>query len=338
MTRHLRLGTRRSALATTQSRWVSDRLGEVGASAELVEVVTEGDVNKAPLTQIGGTGVFASALRQELLAGKVDIAVHSLKDLPVAPEPGLVIAAVPAREDVRDVLVSRDNLSLDALPAGSRIGTGSPRRAAQLRRIRPDVELVPIRGNVGTRIGYVDSGELDAVILAGAGLHRLGLTDRVSQYIPIDQVLPAAGQGALAVECRSDDTEVRELLARIDDPDTRLCVEAERAMLATLEAGCTAPIGAFAEILSGEHAARVLGAAVPASDAAREGAQHAETCLLLDAFVGTGGEPDASGGPGGMRVSRAVPLSEAADLGVELGLDLRKLVGAGDFAADSTKT
>ncbi len=241
----LRLGTRRSRLATTQSQWVADLLAERGHPVELVEIVTEGDVNGAPLTQIGGTGVFASALRRALHDGRIDLAVHSLKDLPVAPEPGLVVAAVPTREDPRDALCARDGLTLEALPRGARVGTGSPRRAAQLAVRRPDLEIVPIRGNVETRLRRVGD-DLDAVVLACAGLARLGLRGHITQTLPTDVLLPAAGQGALAVECRSDRPDLVTALGALDDPDTRAAVEAERALLATLEAGCTAPIGAFA--------------------------------------------------------------------------------------------
>ena len=242
----LRLGTRRSRLATTQSGWVADLLRGLGHRVEFVEIATEGDVNSAPLTQIGGTGVFASALRAALRDGRVDLAVHSLKDLPVAPEPGLVIAAVPRREDPRDALCAREGLTLAELPAGARVGTGSPRRAAQLAARRPDLEIVEIRGNVETRLGRVGA-DLDAVVLAYAGLRRLGLQDRVSEVLDTARMLPAAGQGALAVECRADRADLVATLARLDDPPTRLAVEAERALLARLEAGCTAPIGALAQ-------------------------------------------------------------------------------------------
>lgn len=246
--RVLRLGTRRSALATTQSGWVADLLRQGGHTVELVEVVTEGDVNHAPLTQIGGTGVFASALRQALRAGEVDLAVHSLKDLPVLPEPGLLVAAVPTREDPRDVLVARDGLTLADLPAGSRIGTGSPRRAAQLAAHRPDLHVEPIRGNVGSRIRRVTDGDLDAVVLAGAGMRRLGRHAEITDILPTDIMLPAPGQGALAVECRESDPEVVAVLAALEDTATRTAVTAERAMLRALEAGCTAPVGALATI------------------------------------------------------------------------------------------
>jgi hydroxymethylbilane synthase len=251
-TRALRLGTRRSALATTQSAWVAQRLRALGHTVELVEIVTEGDVNAAPLSTLGGTGVFAAAIRRSLLAGEVDLAVHSLKDLPTAPEPGLTVAAIPGREDPRDALVARDRLTLGELPAGAVVGTGSPRRVAQLAALGLGLEFKDIRGNVDTRIGLVASGAVDAVVLARAGLARLGRLDDITETLDPLQMLPAPGQGALAVECRSEDTEVRDLLAAIDDAEARACVTAERSLLAALEAGCSAPVGALAEVVEGE--------------------------------------------------------------------------------------
>lgn len=244
--RPLRLGTRRSRLATTQSEWVADLLRARGHEVEIVTIVTEGDVNSAPLTQIGGTGVFASAIRQALHEGRVDFAVHSLKDLPVAPEPGLVIAGIPTREDPRDALCARDGLTLETLPAGARVGTGSPRRVAQLRVRRPDLDIVPLRGNVETRLRAVQEGDLDAILLAAAGLSRLDLRGPITQLLPTDVMLPAPGQGALAVECPTDRSDVVAVLREIDDAPTRAATHAERALLAALEAGCTAPIGALA--------------------------------------------------------------------------------------------
>ena len=251
-TRALRLGTRRSALATTQSDWVAQRLRALGHTVELVEIVTEGDVNAAPLSTLGGTGVFAAAIRRSLLAGEVDLAVHSLKDLPTAPEPGLTVAAIPGREDPRDALVARDRLTLGELPAGAVVGTGSPRRVAQLAALGLGLEFKDIRGNVDTRIGLVASGAVDAVVLARAGLARLGRLDDITETLDPLQMLPAPGQGALAVECRSEDTEVRDLLAAVDDAEARACVTAERSLLAALEAGCSAPVGALAEVVEGE--------------------------------------------------------------------------------------
>jgi len=238
----IRLGTRRSALATAQAGLVADRLRELGHAVEMVEITTVGDTSTASLSTIGGTGVFATAIRQALLAGEIDVAVHSLKDLPVAPEPGLRIAAIPVREDARDALVARDGLTLGELPAGSVVGTGSPRRTAQLAAIGLGLLVTDIRGNVDTRISLVHNGSCDAVLLARAGLARLGRLDEVTESLDPLEMLPAPGQGALAIECREDRPDLIEALTPMDDPDTRACVSAERALLAALEAGCTAPV------------------------------------------------------------------------------------------------
>jgi hydroxymethylbilane synthase len=253
--RTLRIGTRASALARTQARLVADALGVV---VDIVPVVTTGDRSSAPLEQLGGTGVFVSALREALLAGEVDIAVHSYKDLPIGPTEGIVIAAVPNRDDPRDVLVARDRLTLGELPAGARVGTGSPRRAAQLRALGLGIEVVPIRGNVDTRLGKVTSGEVDAVVLAYAGLRRLGRADEATEVLDPIQVLPAPAQGALAVECRESDAEARAVLAVVDDADTRAAVRAERALLAGLEAGCSAPVGGLAEVAEGDDGPEIF--------------------------------------------------------------------------------
>jgi hydroxymethylbilane synthase len=247
----IRLGTRRSALATTQAAWVADRLRAAGHEVELVEVTTFGDTSGAALSTIGGTGVFAGALRTALLRDEIDVAVHSLKDLPVLPEPGLVVGAIPVREDPRDVLVARDGLTLGELPPGSSVGTGSPRRAAQLAALGLGLVVQDIRGNVDTRIAAVHAGRYDAVLLARAGLARLGRLDEASEVLDPLQVLPAPGQGALAVECRAGDPATVAAVAPLDDHDTRICVTAERSLLAALEAGCTAPIGALAELCDG---------------------------------------------------------------------------------------
>ncbi|MFC6079590.1 hydroxymethylbilane synthase [Sphaerisporangium aureirubrum] len=241
----LRLGTRRSLMATTQSQMVADRLTTLtGATVELVGITTFGDVTKAQLSQIGGTGVFVSALRDKLIDGEIDFAVHSLKDLPTTPDPRVLVAAIPPRDDPRDALVGPAKLA--DLPPGARVGTGSPRRIAQLRALRPDLEYVPIRGNADTRIGKVASGELQAVVLAAAGLGRLGRDGEISEVFEPGDMLPAPGQGALAVECRAGDDDLIGLLAALDDPRTRAAVTAERTVLAALEAGCSAPVGAFA--------------------------------------------------------------------------------------------
>ena len=245
----LRLGTRRSRMAMSQSQGVADEItARTGRPVDLVGVTTHGDVSTEQLTQIGGTGVFVSALRERLLDGTVDLAVHSLKDLPTAAPERIALAAVPVRDDPRDVLVSAGGRKLADLPSGARVGTGSPRRVGQLRLLRSDLEYVPIRGNGDTRIGKVTAGELDAVVLAYAGLGRLGRLDDVSEAFSPDDMLPAPGQGALAVEVRADRTDVLDAVAAVDDGPSRATAAAERAVLATLEAGCSAPVGAHATI------------------------------------------------------------------------------------------
>lgn len=253
--RHVRVGTRRSLLATTQSGHVADLVRGLGLTTELVEITTDGDRSQAsgvPLAGSASTGVFVSALRDALLAGEVDLAVHSLKDLPTYPCEGVTLVVVPPREDPRDVVVARDGLTLGELPVGSRIGTGSPRRAAQLHALGLGLEVLPIRGNVDTRIRTVRDGRMDAVVLARAGLARIDRLTEATEVLDPLQMLPAPGQGALAVECRSDDTGLIAALAVLDDLRTRAAVDAERAVLATLEGGCSAPIGALAEIVEGE--------------------------------------------------------------------------------------
>ena len=250
----LRVGTRASTLARTQSHLVAERLAAaLDRQVVLVEVATEGDVSRAPLATIGGTGVFVSALRDALLRGDVDVAVHSLKDLPTADPVGVVVAAVPLREDPRDAVIARDGLTLGELPVGSRVGTGSPRRAAQLHALGLGLDVVAIRGNVDTRLRKVHDGEVDAVILARAGLARLERLDEITEVLDPLQMLPAPGQGALAVETRSSDTELTAAVHEyLDDLATHACVAAERRLLADLEAGCSAPVGALAEVVEGD--------------------------------------------------------------------------------------
>jgi hydroxymethylbilane synthase len=250
----IRLGTRRSPLARTQSELVAEALrAALRRDVELVEVVTEGDVSREPLAAIGGTGVFVSALRESLLRGDVDLAVHSLKDLPTTPDPHVALAAVPRREDPRDAVVARDGLTLGELPAGARIGTGSPRRAAQLRALGLGFDVVAIRGNVDTRIRKVFAGDVDAVVLARAGIARLGRLDEVTEVLDPLMMLPAPGQGALAVECRESDLDLAAAVRdAVDDQRTRAAVAAERTVLSRLEAGCSAPVGAMGEIAEGE--------------------------------------------------------------------------------------
>lgn len=244
----LRLGTRRSALAQAQAALVADAIREVtGREVEFVNVTTQGDVSRDSLASIGGTGVFVSALRDALLIGEIDLAVHSLKDLPTAELPELELIAVPERGDARDALVARDGLTLQTLPQDAKVGTGSPRRAAQLKALRPDLDVVDIRGNVDTRIGLVESGAVDAVVLAKAGLQRLGRLDAVTETIDPSVMLPSPGQGALAIEVVRDlaGDDRHAPLRQLDDASTRAAVTAERAVLAALEAGCSAPVGAL---------------------------------------------------------------------------------------------
>ncbi|NEW39488.1 hydroxymethylbilane synthase [Nocardia cyriacigeorgica] len=244
----LRIGTRGSLLALTQAGTVRDSLIAAGRPAELVVVKTPGDLSSDPVEKIG-VGVFTSALRDELAAGTVDIAVHSYKDLPTAPDDRFTIAAIPPREDPRDALVARDGLVLGELPSGSVVGTSAPRRGAQLRALGLGLEIVPLRGNLDSRLRKVSEGELDAIVVARAGLSRIGRLDAVTEALEPVQMLSAPAQGALAVECRSDDAELIELLTALDDFATRAAVIAERALLAELEAGCTAPVGAIAEVV-----------------------------------------------------------------------------------------
>ena len=249
----VRIGTRASNLARTQSTLVGEALtAATGLEFELVLIRTEGDVSTAPLAEIGGTGVFVSALREALLRGEIDLAVHSLKDLPTTPPEGIALAAVPTREDPRDVVVARDGLTLGELPQGARVGTGAPRRVAQIAALGLGIELVDVRGNVDTRLGKVADGALDAVVLARAGLARLGRVEEATEVLDPLQVLPAPGQGALAVECRVGDTLRDVVHNALDDARSRACVEAERALLAELEAGCSAPVGALAEVAEGD--------------------------------------------------------------------------------------
>ena len=319
----LRLGSRKSPMAISQSGDVARRVTErTGRQVEIVGVTTFGDVSREQLTQIGGTGVFVSALREALLRGEVDFAVHSLKDLPTGAAPGIALAAVPARDDPRDALVGRDGAKLADLPPGARIGTGSPRRAAQLAVLRSDVTCVPIRGNANTRLAKVRDGELDAVVLAYAGLARIGHTDLVSEVFEPDSMVPAPGQGALAVECRADDVALTRLLATVDHPATRAAVTAERSLLGALEAGCSAPVGAYAFFPAGT------------------GRLQLESIVL--------GGPDAESFPPGALDSRAAngrmvirergeaETVDAARLGRELAERMLALGAAGLMRAEKT--
>jgi hydroxymethylbilane synthase len=298
-------------------------------------VTTLGDVSRAQLTQIGGTGVFVSALREALLAGEVDLAVHSLKDLPAGPAAGVVLAAVPPRDDPRDALAARDGAKLADLPAGARIGTGSPRRAAQLLALRGDLRCVPVRGNAGTRLGKVGEGDLDGVVLACAGLARIGSLGAVTQVFEPDEMLPAPGQGALAVECRDGEPELAALLGAVTDQVSLAAVTAERSLLEALEAGCSAPIGAYAAVPAGgpggtgggsppcgKSARGVRGDGVPLGVSVVAPGQH-DQLRLQAAVMSTDGR----------RVLRAHGTAAAADarlLGRDLAAELLR-AGASDL-------
>jgi hydroxymethylbilane synthase len=263
--RALRLGTRGSQLARWQAEWVAGELTRLGHTVELIEIATHGDVDRArPIEELGTRGVFTKAIQDALLANEVDVAVHSLKDLPTEPVPGLMLAAVPPRESAADVLVERRGVRseeqgaravaaeahsvLASLRKGARIGTGSLRRRSQLLHARPDLIVEEVRGNVDTRLRKLDEGQFDAIVLAQAGLRRLGLADRISSVLPFELMLPAVGQGALGIECRANDDDTLAALRPLNDPATHSAVNAERTLLEQLRGGCLAPIGAFARI------------------------------------------------------------------------------------------
>ncbi|TDB79728.1 hydroxymethylbilane synthase [Micromonospora sp. KC721] len=312
MTRPLRLGTRGSALAMAQSGHVAEALTEAtGREVELVEVVTAGDRSSAPVHRLG-VGVFVSALRDALAADAIDFAVHSYKDLPTAAAPGLHIAAVPPRQDPRDALVAKDGRTLAELPSGAVVGTGALRRIAQLHALGMQLEVTPIRGNVDTRLGRVlgPDADLDAVVLARAGLARLGRTDVITETLDPMLMLPAPAQGALAVECRADDTDLVELLAVLDHAPSRAAVVAERALLATLEAGCSAPVAAYAVIAEGEPTSSLAGGA------------GGDEIYLRGAVISPDGTRD-------LRLSRTGTPADAAEIGKALAAELL------DLGADS---
>ncbi len=244
----IRIGTRGSQLAMWQAQWVARRLNALGHAVELIQVSTRGDVSTESLSQVGGQGVFTKEIQLRLLARDVDVAVHSLKDLPTTSVDGLILAAVPERETTRDCLISRHDRSFEQLPAGARIGTGSSRRGAQLLAWRNDVVIADIRGNVDSRLRKLQAEEYDAIILAGAGLARLNLLDHVCQILPMERMLPAIGQGALGLECRVGDDSTLAALAELNDERTHAAVTAERQLLASLQAGCLAPVAALASI------------------------------------------------------------------------------------------
>jgi hydroxymethylbilane synthase len=304
------------------ARLVTERTGR---PVEIVGVTTLGDVSKEQLTQIGGTGVFVSALRESLLRGEVDFAVHSLKDLPTGAAPGITLAAIPARDDPRDALVARDGAKLADLPPGARVGTGSPRRAAQLAVMRSDITCVPLRGNANTRLAKVRDGELDAVVLAYAGLARIGHTDLVTEIFEPDDMVPAPGQGALAVECRSDDAELAGLLAAIDHQATRAAVTAERSLLAALEAGCSAPVGAYAVGQAGTRLLRLHAVVMMAP-----GGMTPRTPLGM-----SDGKARISDMPMVVRERGEADAADAARLGSELAARMLVL-GAADLMSANT--
>ncbi len=316
MERVIRVGTRGSALATTQTQWVVDRLRarHSGLRVETLLVKTLADrVQDVPLSGFRERGVFVKELENALLSGEVDFAVHSMKDLPSDLPPALVVAAVPEREDPRDALIVRD--PLPAAPSGSLplregavVGSSSLRRQAQLLFLRPDLRIIDLRGNVDTRLRKLDEGQYDAIVLAAAGLSRLGLAGRISMLLPDEIFLPAVSQGALAIECRADDAEVLRLLSVLECAETRTCVRAERALLAALEGGCAVPVGALVRI---EGAALVLHGMIARPDG---------TLLLREVDAGTLEDPEALGTQVGERLlaagGRAILDALAASRGV----------------------
>ncbi|WP_438354459.1 hydroxymethylbilane synthase [Microbacterium sp. CJ88] len=331
MTAPLRLGTRRSALAVAQSTLVARALSEAsGREVELVQIVSEGDVSRASLAAIGGTGVFATRLREALLAGECDLLVHSLKDLPTAPHPGLVIAAIPPRADARDVSVTRDGTALHELPAGAVVGTGSPRRIAQVRRRNPRVEVTDLRGNIDSRLGRVRTGELDAVILAAAGIDRLdGVTDGLHvEHLGLAEWPTAPGQGALAVEIREDAPgDLHAAVALLGDEPAAAAVAAERAVLATLEAGCHAPVAAHALIEDGDL--RIHAVAYALDGSRRVGLDR--TIALAQGYArdsGSGNDADAADG--------ANPIARATRAGTDVARRLLERGAADVVPREST--
>ncbi len=257
----VRIGTRGSKLALWQAEWVKSRLENLhaGLEVELTIIKTKGDkILDVPLAKVGGKGLFVKEIEEALLAGRIDLAVHSMKDMPAEIPAGLCIGAVPEREVPADALIAPEGLTLDTLPRGARIGTSSLRRASQLRRVRPDIEIVPLRGNLDTRLRKLDEGQMEAIVLAAAGVRRLGLEKRISQKLDTEVMLPAVGQGALCIETRDGDTTIAPLVAPLEDAATRIAITAERAYLHRLEGGCQVPIAGHATLHDGQLTLRGL--------------------------------------------------------------------------------
>lgn len=293
----LRIGTRGSALARWQAQWVADQLRHKEISIEVTVISTTGDRQTGPLTAGGSPGLFTKEIQGALLREEIDVAVHSLKDLPTQSSQGLTLAAIPARESPWDVLVSSNSAGLQQLAAGACVGTGSPRRKAQLLNMRPDLQVKEVRGNVGTRLEKLAAGQFDGLILAEAGLRRLGLQEQISEVLSADQMLPAVGQGALAVEIRSQDHESRKILETLNDPATAAAVLAERSVLATLQAGCLAPVATWGRIqddrllldaivLSGDGSKRLFAQGAGRAAEAREIGQEVAQLLLQQGAAG----------------------------------------------------
>lgn len=297
--RTLTIGTRRSKLALAQTHTVRDALlaAHPGLSVRLEEITTRGDVVlDRPLSAIGGKGLFVAEIEEAMRAGQVDLAVHSAKDLPATLPPDMALAATPRRADPRDALVSRGGLALAELPQGAVVGTSSLRRACQLRALRPDLQIAALRGNVDTRLRKLHAGEYDAIVLAAAGLERLGLAHAVAEYLAPELMVPAAGQGVLGIEARAGDDAVLALLTALDDPAARLAITAERAFLARIGGGCQSPVGAYARLKGdGLHIIGMIGArdgrplrgerSGPAADPAALGASLAEELLAVGGLV-----------------------------------------------------
>lgn len=332
MTAPLRLGTRRSTLAMAQSQMVADAVAAAsGRPVELVPIVSEGDVNRASLSQLGGRGVFANGLREALAADRCDFLVHSLKDLPTVQPDGLVIAATPPREDARDVVVTRDGTPLGALAPGSRVGTGSPRRIAQARRHNPRLDIRDIRGNVDSRLARVREGELDAVILAAAGISRLGgdLGGLHAEALGLAEWPTAPGQGSLAVETRDDIApEIHAALAALDDEDTRVAITAERVVLNALDAGCSAPVGTHAALVDGDLRLRAVVYAL-------DGSQRIGIDRTVRLSPGYGGETGS--GNGANAADDGGPIARATRAGREAARRLLER-GAADLVPRESTT